>query len=154
MLQKILLGPYFKIEFEMIVPALAPSSTVKPNMFSLIEVETGLSLLAMALTEKNETQLSFNGAILSKKSLRFVPNLSVPTLFGVHVFSDFVRGKSSANDNWVPAYPIYNDRVTDREYKLYFSNPADVSAGGYVTKVKIIGMCTSIFLFLLLACTV
>ena len=45
----------------MIVPALAPSTTVKPNMFSLIDVETGGSLLAMALTEKNETQLSFMG---------------------------------------------------------------------------------------------
>ncbi len=123
----------------MVVPALAPSSTVKPNMFSLIDVETGESLLAMALTEKNETQLSFNGVVLSKSTLPFAAIRGVPTFFAVHVFATMVRGISSARNDWVPAYPVQNARTTDREYKLYFSNPSDMSAGGSVTSVKIIG---------------
>lgn len=134
-----MLGPYFKLEFEMTVPALAPSSTVRPNMFSLIDVETGASLLAMALTEKNETELSFKGAVLSQTSLPFASDRSVATFFAVHLFPTMVRGRSSARNDWVPAYPVQNDRTTDREYKLYFSNPTDPSAGGYVTSVKIVG---------------
>ena len=121
----------------MSIPALS-TSAVRLNMFDLINLNTGQSLLSMHVTDTLYTQMSFNGIIVSNSSLRYNADLS-PTHFGVHVYVDEIRAVASSNLAWVVRYPIVNTRLTDEVYSLYISNPSDASVGGSAARIKIVG---------------
>jgi len=138
-LRNVMLPPYFRVEFNMTVAALAASPGVRFNLFDLVNIYTGQSLLSLYLTNTVDTQIKFNGVVLSNNSVRFRADYTNPTYIRVHVYVDQVRAVASSDMSWVPVYPVTNNRLTNDVYSLYISNPIDYSGGGSITKVRFAG---------------
>ena len=135
-LRNVVLSPTFVMEFTLTVPALASSGSVRPSVFSLLDVTTGANYLTLTLTETSAVRVVYQDKVLSSNSVSLVTPLTTSTDLRINLRSNKLYLRSSQNMATVLSYDVNNTIITDnRVFALYASAPGAVSAGGTISNL-------------------